>query len=53
MNKPVAGRSRGMADTTAEPNEVLAGSIERVTFLNAENGFCVLRINARAVTASW
>ena len=31
MNKPVAGRSRGMADTTAEPTEVLAGSIERVT----------------------
>jgi exodeoxyribonuclease V alpha subunit len=26
---------------------VLAGSIERVTFHNAENGFCVLRIKAR------
>ncbi len=47
MNKPVAGRSRGMADTTAEPTEVLAGSIERVTFHNASNGFCVLRIKAR------
>ncbi|QPN64099.1 ATP-dependent RecD-like DNA helicase [Synechococcus sp. CBW1004] len=36
-----------MADTTAEPTEVLAGSIERVTFHNASNGFCVLRIKAR------
>jgi hypothetical protein len=36
-----------MADTTAEPIEVLAGSIERVTFHNASNGFCVLRIKAR------
>jgi exodeoxyribonuclease V alpha subunit len=47
MNKPVAGRSRGMADTTAEPTEVLAGPIERVTFHNPGNGFCVLRIKAR------
>jgi exodeoxyribonuclease V alpha subunit len=36
-----------MADTTAEPTEVLAGSIERVTFHNPSNGFCVLRIKAR------
>jgi len=28
--------------------EVLAGLVERVTFHNAENGFCVLRIKARA-----
>jgi exodeoxyribonuclease V alpha subunit len=27
--------------------EVLAGLVERVTFHNAENGFCVLRANAR------
>ena len=27
--------------------EVLAGIVERVTFHNAENGFCVLRIKAR------
>ena len=27
--------------------EVLAGLAERVTFHNAENGFCVLRIKAR------
>ena len=29
------------------PSEVLAGSIERVTFHSAESGFCVLRIKAR------
>jgi exodeoxyribonuclease V alpha subunit len=27
--------------------EVLAGLIERITFHNAKNGFCVLRIKAR------
>ncbi|MGA7329041.1 MAG: hypothetical protein WBX25_32275 [Rhodomicrobium sp.] len=27
--------------------EVLAGPVERVTFHNEENGFCVLRVNAR------
>jgi exodeoxyribonuclease V alpha subunit len=27
--------------------EVLAGLVERVTFHNGENGFCVLRIKAR------
>ena len=30
-----------------QPTEVLAGSIERVTFHSAETGFCVLRIKAR------
>jgi exodeoxyribonuclease V alpha subunit len=29
------------------PQEVLAGLVERVTFHNADNGFCVLRIKAR------
>ena len=28
--------------------EVLAGLVERVTFHNDENGFCVLRVKARA-----
>ena len=36
---------------TAEPirsnQEVLAGLVERVTYHNAENGFCVLRAKAR------
>ena len=27
--------------------EVLAGLVERVTFHNAESGFCVLRVKAR------
>jgi exodeoxyribonuclease V alpha subunit len=35
------------AQASQQPTEVLAGSIERVTFHNAENGFCVLRIKAR------
>ncbi len=29
------------------PIEVLAGLVDRVTFHNAENGFCVLRVKAR------
>src|SRR5258707_7601487 len=28
-------------------SEVLAGLVERVTFHNEENGFCVLRVKAR------
>ena len=31
----------------AETREVLAGLVERVTFHNEENGFCVLRVKAR------
>jgi exodeoxyribonuclease V alpha subunit len=37
-----------MSDQAGGPStEVLAGSIERVTFHNATNGFCVVRIKAR------
>jgi exodeoxyribonuclease V alpha subunit len=32
---------------TPSDREVLAGSVERVTYQNAENGFCVLRFKAR------
>jgi exodeoxyribonuclease V alpha subunit len=32
---------------TSTPTEVLAGLVERVTFHNADNGFCVLRVKAR------
>ena len=39
--------SSGGAPGAGQPTEVLAGSIERVTFHNASNGFCVLRIKAR------
>ena len=35
----------GPADPTA--TDVLAGLVERVTFHNPENGFCVLRVKAR------
>ena len=36
-------------DTQPQPSnhEVLAGLVERVTYHNAENGFCVLRTKAR------
>ena len=40
------GSSSG-APGAGQPTEVLAGSIERVTFHNASTGFCVLRIKAR------
>jgi exodeoxyribonuclease V alpha subunit len=32
---------------TSAATEVLAGLVKRVTFHNAENGFCVLRVKAR------
>src|SRR6201993_4140124 len=35
------------APPSASEREVLAGLVERVTFHNAENGFCVLRGKAR------
>ncbi len=34
-------------ESKASPQEVLAGLVERVTFHNEENGFCVLRTKAR------
>ena len=30
-----------------EPSDVLTGLVERVTYQNPENGFCVLRVKAR------
>lgn len=36
-----------MKTSDAPQTEVLAGLVERVTFHNAENGFCVLRVKAR------
>ncbi|MDN2582931.1 AAA family ATPase, partial [Aquibium sp. ELW1220] len=33
--------------TDGTPREVLAGLVERVTFHNSDNGFCVLRVKAR------
>ncbi|MGC9271929.1 helix-hairpin-helix domain-containing protein, partial [Acidiphilium sp.] len=34
-------------DEATAGREVLAGLVERVTFHNSENGFCVLRVKAR------
>jgi hypothetical protein len=53
-----AGRRAGEADSwkgakdvanfaQAPTSEALAGLVERVTFHNPENGFCVLRVKAR------
>jgi exodeoxyribonuclease V alpha subunit len=42
---PVSSSLKQQQD--AATREVLAGLIERVTFHSPENGFCVLRINAR------
>ena len=36
-----------MTQPQSATQEVLAGYIERVTYHNAENGFCVLRAKAR------
>src|SRR3974390_1200086 len=42
------GRGGRVADTAQWPmTEALAGLVERVTFHNPENGFCVLRVKAR------
>jgi hypothetical protein len=43
------GDPSGFMKPTQESStqEVLAGLVERVTFHNAENGFCVLRAKAR------
>src|SRR6516162_890766 len=35
------------APKTSTPTEVVAGLVDRVTFYNPENGFCVLRVQAR------
>ena len=35
------------ADVATAPVETLSGLVERVTYHNAENGFCVLRVKAR------
>jgi exodeoxyribonuclease V alpha subunit len=35
------------SEPTPSDREVLTGLIERVTYQNAENGFCVLRVKAR------
>ena len=44
---PILGKGRGVANHTRAIAEALAGVVERVTFHNPENGFCVLRVKAR------
>ena len=34
-------------EPTPSDREVLAGLVERVTYQNSENGFCVIRVKAR------
>jgi exodeoxyribonuclease V alpha subunit len=40
--------------TEPQPSEgeVLAGLVERVTYQNADNGFCVIRVKARGARAN-
>jgi exodeoxyribonuclease V alpha subunit len=49
VKKGVSGSTREIMK--AEPNpshwEVLAGMVERVTYQNVENGFCVIRVKVR------
>src|SRR5690349_17890715 len=42
---PASGAAPGASD--APEREALAGLVERVTYHNPENGFCVLRVKAR------
>jgi exodeoxyribonuclease V alpha subunit len=43
----VQNRSRGPAESGRPLAETLSGLVERVTFHNAESGFCVLRVKVR------
>jgi hypothetical protein len=44
---PLSSYGDGAATQDGHPTEVLAGLVERITFHNDENGFCVLRVKAR------
>ena len=43
----IAAPPRNERQPGSTDREVLAGPVERVTFHNADNGFCVLRVKAR------
>jgi exodeoxyribonuclease V alpha subunit len=45
--QPTATFSPNRAPKAESRLEVLAGLVDRVTFHNSENGFCVLRVKAR------
>src|SRR3954471_10474203 len=40
-------QTRSQPQQHAAPPDALAGTVERVTFHNADNGFCVLKVQAR------
>ncbi|GJD47462.1 ATP-dependent RecD-like DNA helicase [Methylobacterium crusticola] len=44
---PPTARTRPPEGPRRPPADALAGSVERVTFHNAESGFCVLKVKAR------
>ena len=44
---PRSSYGDGAATKDEHATEILAGLVERVTFHNTENGFCVLRVKAR------
>ena len=46
----MAQTAPGIMKTQPHPSdrEVLAGLVERVTYQNVENGFCVIRVKARS-----
>ena len=45
MSAPAA--QNGAKSFSRTPSEILSGSVERITFHNAENGYCVLRAKVR------
>ena len=47
MGRTVLSGAMVQAYRTSTPTEVLAGLVERVTFHNEDNGFCVLQVKAR------
>jgi exodeoxyribonuclease V alpha subunit len=49
VEEGVSGSTRDFMKREPNPPnwEVLAGMVERVTYQNAENGFCVIRVKVR------
>jgi len=44
---PAPALQSGAKSISRTPSEILSGSVERITFHNAENGYCVLRAKVR------
>ena len=49
VEEGVSGSTRDFMKAEPDPSdwEVLAGMVERVTYQNVENGFCVIRVKVR------